>query len=214
MFLYPGWESIQSRSEGLIGGNEEMNLDVRAGRNWRRSRKKGVSPIIATILLVAITVVLAAVLYVLISGLTKGPGNTPLGSAFAWGTSANVTASTPTGCVAAKECYNIEIASASSGLLANSLTFTARTSAGAVQSMTGWTIVLITVGGTNASAMWQPASGTNTACVGSGCTTVLAGGQAFILNTHGTAGLSGVTLIAVGGGSFAGTVQMSSGLPP
>jgi flagellin-like protein len=44
-----------------------------------------VSPIIATILLVAITVVLAAVLYVLISGLTHGPGSTPIGSAFAAG---------------------------------------------------------------------------------------------------------------------------------
>jgi flagellin-like protein len=48
-----------------------------------------VSPIIATILLVAITVVLAAVLYVLISGLTHGPGATPIGTAF--------TAAHPTG---------------------------------------------------------------------------------------------------------------------
>ena len=38
----------------------------------RRAKARGVSPIIATILLVAITVVLAAVLYVLISGLTGG----------------------------------------------------------------------------------------------------------------------------------------------
>jgi flagellin-like protein len=50
-------------------------------RRYRRSRA-GVSPIIATILLVAITVVLAAVLYVLISGLTHGPGSTPIGAAF------------------------------------------------------------------------------------------------------------------------------------
>ena len=50
---------------------------------WRRARKRGVSPIIATILLVAITVVLAAVLYILDSGLTKGPGNTPLGTSLA-----------------------------------------------------------------------------------------------------------------------------------
>lgn len=40
-------------------------------------RKRAVSPIIATILLVAITVVLAAVLYVLISGLTSGGGSIP-----------------------------------------------------------------------------------------------------------------------------------------
>ncbi len=43
----------------------------------RRAKARGVSPIIATILLVAITVVLAAVLYVLISGLTGGGTSTP-----------------------------------------------------------------------------------------------------------------------------------------
>ena len=48
----------------------------RSGWNSRRS-KRAVSPIIATILLVAITVVLAAVLYVLVSGLTKTGASTP-----------------------------------------------------------------------------------------------------------------------------------------
>jgi flagellin-like protein len=43
----------------------------------RRKTKRGVSPIIATILLVAITVVLAAVLYVLVSGLTKSGASVP-----------------------------------------------------------------------------------------------------------------------------------------
>lgn len=46
-------------------------------RSYRRKHKRGVSPIIATILLVAITVVLAAVLYVLVSGLTKSGASTP-----------------------------------------------------------------------------------------------------------------------------------------
>ena len=71
-----------------------MNVFGQRKRSWRKSRKRGVSPIIATILLVAITVVLAAVLYVLISGLTKGPGSTPIGTAFAAG---NPTAGTCTG---------------------------------------------------------------------------------------------------------------------
>ncbi len=53
-----------------------IGLD-RAVRTWRKKRQRGVSPIIATILLVAITVVLAAVLYVLISGLTHGGGSVP-----------------------------------------------------------------------------------------------------------------------------------------
>ncbi len=43
-----------------------------------RKNKRGVSPIIATILLVAITVVIAAVLYVLVSGYLKGTGSAPL----------------------------------------------------------------------------------------------------------------------------------------
>jgi archaeal type IV pilus assembly protein PilA len=47
-------------------------------RSWRKARKRGVSPIIATILLVAITVVLAAVLYVLISGLTGSTASAPI----------------------------------------------------------------------------------------------------------------------------------------
>jgi len=60
-----------------------MNVFGRANNRWRKSRKRGVSPIIATILLVAITVVLAAVLYVLISGLTKTGATTPYAMGFA-----------------------------------------------------------------------------------------------------------------------------------
>ena len=46
-----------------------------------KSSRMGVSPVIATILMVAITVVLAAVLYVLIIGLSTGSGElAPLGS--------------------------------------------------------------------------------------------------------------------------------------
>src|SRR5713226_4938626 len=39
-----------------------------------RKDERAVSPVIATILMVAITVVLAAVLYVMVSGLITGPG--------------------------------------------------------------------------------------------------------------------------------------------
>ncbi len=42
-----------------------------------RKDEEAVSPVIATILMVAITVVLAAVLYVMVSGLITGPGSTP-----------------------------------------------------------------------------------------------------------------------------------------
>src|SRR5208282_4370147 len=61
---------------------ERMTTFEMRQRSWRKLQRRGVSPIIATILLVAITVVLAAVLYVLVSGLTGGPTSTPFGSAF------------------------------------------------------------------------------------------------------------------------------------
>lgn len=81
-----------------------MNVLGARERTWRKAKKRAVSPIIATILLVAITVVLAAVLYVLISGLTHGPGNTPIGSAFAMGNPSsanNVGSGAGSTCVAA-----------------------------------------------------------------------------------------------------------------
>src|SRR2546428_13606928 len=43
-----------------------------------REDESAVSPVIATILMVAITVVLAAVLYVMVSGLISGPGGSPV----------------------------------------------------------------------------------------------------------------------------------------
>ncbi len=57
-------------------------------RKWSRRdrfRRRGVSPIIATILLVAITVVLAALLYLLIFNLTSTPGKQPYFVSFAKG---------------------------------------------------------------------------------------------------------------------------------
>ncbi len=52
-------------------------METNVSNRWKRARARGVSPIIATILLVAITVVLAAVLYVLVSGLTHSGASVP-----------------------------------------------------------------------------------------------------------------------------------------
>ncbi|MEM3238306.1 MAG: archaellin/type IV pilin N-terminal domain-containing protein, partial [Thermoplasmata archaeon] len=41
-------------------------------------KDKGVSPVIATILMVAITVVLAATVYLMVSGYMTGPSHPPL----------------------------------------------------------------------------------------------------------------------------------------
>jgi flagellin-like protein len=112
-----------------------MNVWEKNKRSWRKARKRAVSPIIATILLVAITVVLAAVLYVLISGLTHGPGNTPIGSAFAAG---NPTASTCpvgdtyaiNGCLAGHFVYTLTIES--STIAFGSIEMQVKTSGGTI----------------------------------------------------------------------------------
>jgi len=62
-----------------------MSRVTTEARRWRKKGKRGVSPIIATILLVAITVVLAAVLYILISGLTGSSGSKPYTVGFGTG---------------------------------------------------------------------------------------------------------------------------------
>ena len=68
---------------------------------------KAVSPIIATILLIAITVVLAATLYTVLGGFTKGLSSS--GSASLSGSFVNSTTSSTT------YSYNFSVASSSSG---------------------------------------------------------------------------------------------------
>ncbi len=68
---------------------------------YKKREEDAVSPVIATILMVAITVVLAAVLYVMVIGMGEGGGNieTPMGLTQQGKTTTNVTllvASAPT----------------------------------------------------------------------------------------------------------------------
>lgn len=115
-----------------------MNVFGKNERSWRKARKRGVSPIIATILLVAITVVLAAVLYVLISGLTGGGvGSKPIGSAFTVGPNPSNSASkcpvgdtfATNGCLAGDYVYSLTIESSSVNF--GQVLFTVKTSTGA-----------------------------------------------------------------------------------
>ncbi|MEM3396262.1 MAG: type IV pilin N-terminal domain-containing protein [Thermoplasmata archaeon] len=85
---------------------------------WKN--KKGVSPVIATILMVAITVVLAAVLYVMVMGMMSGPGtvSAPLGlyAKYVNGQTVTITVnSAPAN--APLNGTNVVIVNASSGLL-------------------------------------------------------------------------------------------------
>ncbi|HKV90107.1 MAG TPA: archaellin/type IV pilin N-terminal domain-containing protein, partial [Thermoplasmata archaeon] len=110
-----------------------MQMWTESQRRWRKKGRRGVSPIIATILLVAITVVLAAVLYILISGLTKGPGSTPLGTALAMGSPQQGTNGT-------SFTYTISL-TPSSGLAPSGVTFQLQSSSGVILAQAATSIV-------------------------------------------------------------------------
>ncbi len=186
-----------------------MNVLGEKRRGWRKARKRGVSPIIATILLVAITVVLAAVLYVLISGLTKGPGGTPLGTAFGFGTPTQQTG--PTGgtagaCAATHECYEIAIASASGGLTAGELNLQVKNSLGATVSgviiyIDSFTTGNYLTGNSNPATTW---TATGTLLTSS---TPLASTMTIWVDTGGSVAFgAGWTITAFGTGSFSSSV--------
>ncbi|HTT15609.1 MAG TPA: archaellin/type IV pilin N-terminal domain-containing protein [Thermoplasmata archaeon] len=93
---------------------------------------RGVSPIIAMILLVAIVVVLAAVLYVLVIGVVHGPGEVPLGTAFYAGPAGKLvgTSSSNAYCQTNHYCYSVPIDSAEQGLTISNVGFTVDTASG------------------------------------------------------------------------------------
>ncbi|HLY76861.1 MAG TPA: archaellin/type IV pilin N-terminal domain-containing protein, partial [Thermoplasmata archaeon] len=114
-----------------------MNIWGKNERSWRRKNRRAVSPIIATILLVAITVVLAAVLYILIQQYTKnGSNGSPLGSALALGTSSDAAAG-------GTNYYNITVESASSTLTLSNVIFQLKSPSGAITAVAGLTVSLV-----------------------------------------------------------------------
>jgi flagellin-like protein len=200
-----------------------MNVFGKSARSWRKARKRGVSPIIATILLVAITVVLAAVLYVLISGLTHGPGSTPIGSAF---TAGNPTPGTCTAAlVTAHVCstatdFTYTLTVESSTVSFGSVLFEVKTPAGAVYPNVGAAgFSVVTISGTAAAyeglaagaglampTTWTTYTGTFTTSspLNSLYTIVIDMGTATA--TTGT----GLTFVALGTGSYSGTTSALS----
>ncbi|HTT45145.1 MAG TPA: archaellin/type IV pilin N-terminal domain-containing protein [Thermoplasmata archaeon] len=97
-----------------------------------RGRTRAVSPVIAAILLVAIAVVLAAVLYVLVVGLAHSSSNVPLGTALALGPADALagSASTKSYCAQNHGCYEVSIASANPSLRISDLDFAIQTNGG------------------------------------------------------------------------------------
>jgi flagellin-like protein len=189
-----------------------MNVFGKKERGWRKARKRGVSPIIATILLVAITVVLAAVLYVLISGLTSGGASSvPIGTTFAFGTPQQVGSQPATPsftnavqtCSAigtAGTCYSVGIQSAGSAATTGNINFGLLTS-GSGASYTA--VSLVNTAGTivaqyTAAHGWSAASGTLPVSFSSTYT---------LLVGYGTT-IEGSSLEAIGVGSLSGTTSV------
>lgn len=168
-------------------------------RSWRKARKRGVSPIIATILLVAITVVLAAVLYILISGLTKGPGNTPLGTSLALNKPSEAAKGT-------NNWYNFSVQSAGGGIVLNDINFQVVTSTGGIVSPGGsWTLSVLNIGGTVIGTYTF-----STATWSLGGTTPIASSQTIVLNAVSTSlSAQGDSLNVIGTGTFQGSITVS-----
>lgn len=121
---------------GRSGRSESLKRVV--GRHLRfRARRTAVSPIIATILLVAITVVLAAVLYVVISGYGHTSASKPLGAAFFAGPASPIvgTAQTNAFCQTSHYCYSIPIEDAGPGVTFGDLNFVVHTATGSVHKV-------------------------------------------------------------------------------
>jgi len=200
-----------------------MNVFGKKELRWRKARKRGVSPIIATILLVAITVVLAAVLYVLISGLTHGPGSTPIGTAFSAGNpisskcAAGGTYAT-TGCLAADFVYVLTVETATANF--GSVLFEVKTSAGSIvtaASVGGFSVMTISsvVAAQSAASTtlamtgtFATFSGVATTCNGAPCSASTPFSSIYTIEidmgTSSPVGL-GYSFIAIGTGSYSGT---------
>ena len=196
-----------------------MNVFGKRERSWRKARKRGVSPIIATILLVAITVVLAAVLYVLISGLTHGTGSAPLGTNFSWGTPVNATGITTLGCATTTYyCYTIEIAGAGGGLSVSNFILSLRNTVGSTiawpASFTAAGASIELISPTSVTAIATYAASSSSWTVTAGATGTVGAGYSIVLYGGGHAegggyGLLSYELVAVGTSGFSGTVPSS-----
>jgi flagellin-like protein len=117
----------------------------RSGR--RRTGPRGISPIIAMVLLVAIVVVLAAVLYVMVSGFGHTSSSVPLGTAFYGGPAAQEkgTSASKAYCQANHYCYEVPIDEVGNGLKLGDLNFKVVSTTGAVHVVSGRTAQLAIV---------------------------------------------------------------------
>lgn len=176
--------------------------------------KRGVSPIIATILLVAITVVLAAVLYILISGLTRGPGNTPIGTAYGMagpnqekGNGASTPGCAGTG-INGHVCYTVAIASAGGGITWSSVAFVIHDSNGnPVSVLSGFSIGIV-----NTTGVVVGTCILGTACAITAGPATISTAETVVVDTGSTtANFLGDSLVANGQGSYGSSTSVNFG---
>jgi flagellin-like protein len=189
-----------------------MEILSKAARGWRKKRNRAVSPIIATILLVAITVVLAAVLYILIQNYTKGSGTAaPLGSDVAFGKIVNATTATTV------YLYNIPITSVNNPVALSSLQFQVKSPTGA--SVKIGEVCVSNVGGQivgtwgGSSPGWGSAGGggCDTTAVAPAGTASLASGYAlsFAIGTPATVPAGTTFSLIATAGSYTGSAAQT-----
>ena len=181
----------------------------------------------AALLLIAMGVVLAAVLYILVLGLTHGPSTTPLGTNFSWGQAHNATGTTSDGCGASGAstnsfCYTIEIAVAS--VTTSNFELGLRNTLGEITSLPAGVTESIDLLSPTATASGCTAPGTPAiGCIayasngfGSSWTNnasyggTVTGGFIVVIYTTGTAtadgGMQGLELAAIGENGYSGSV--------
>jgi flagellin-like protein len=199
-------------------------------RSWRKARRRGVSPIDAMVLLVAISVVLGAVLYVLVAGLAHGPGATPIGSAFSAGhpTGGSCTAGSSQaigalpvagGCKAGDFVYTLTVESSSVAF--GDIRFELKTSSGLIYSTgsvsssfavidTASHVAAISVTGSTMAmgSAWQAYGLTTTSPTYSG-STPLTSLHTIVIDVGSAAPTTGqgLKLVALGAGSYSGSTS-------
>ncbi|MGA7861925.1 MAG: archaellin/type IV pilin N-terminal domain-containing protein [Thermoplasmata archaeon] len=174
---------------------------------WRHRRSRGVSDIVATILLVAITVVLAAVLYILVMRYTSTPASLPgLGTSLALSTPQDaVSTSALVGACAATACnfYNMSVQSAAKGLELQDLNFEVQGANGAIFVPTGGIVAVNSVN--VVVSQYGFASGWT-----AGATTAVTSLLTLVLYTSGVTpqSLSGDTLRVIGVSAYSGSINV------
>ncbi len=141
-------------------------------RSWTiREDAKAVSPVIATILMVAITVVLAAVLYVMVTGLLAGPGaSKPV-----------ITFGTPT---AVTNGFTFQVAGASQNKAASNYKVNLQVNATAGTSQALAASMSFTVSGSTYTVSWTNIGGTGNLVGGDTFTVVRTGGPLLPQTTY------------------------------